>query len=300
MRAIRRNALSAMRMPIESLDLRSRDWHLAHANPVSRTRAERQQGQKERFHQMKRVKTAKVRGVDAMAAAQAELMSCAAGIVAQNRQLMRRAKARGFSPATELDFTANGAGVLIQRMFEAVAAFEEGSVPWRLISEMAATTDALVNALKARRRAPVEALDAVGVAFRECMIPWRDSHSPPRMPPQTYQKRLFRGRDRVFEALKALHAEYVKAEIRRGQKSRTLSAAATEAKDRRTAEERRAICAEIDRRRRLGQSVTRAIRSMMHGSYEARMRGVKAASWRIYYHAYVRDRESHRGPATNH
>ena len=82
MLAIRRNALSAMRMPIESLDLRSRDWHLARANPVSRTRAERQQGPKERFQRMKRVKTAKVRGGDARAAAQAELMSCAAGIVA--------------------------------------------------------------------------------------------------------------------------------------------------------------------------------------------------------------------------
>ena len=284
------HALSVMRMPIGSLDLRSRDWYPARANPVPRTRAERQEPDMEGIRQMENDKTAEMRAGDVKAAAQAELISSAAGVVEQNRWLMRRARSRGFNPSTELDFTANGAGILIQRLFEAVAVFEEGSVPWQLLTDMADTTDALVNALKMRRRAPVEALDAVGVAFRECMMLWRDAHSPPRMPPRTYLKRLFLGRDRVFEALKALHAEYVKAEIRSGQKRRTLSAAATDRKDRRSAQERRAICAEIDRRRKLGMSVPKAIRSMMRGSYEARMRGVKAGSWRIYYHAYLRDR----------
>ena len=234
----------------------------------------------------------KTRDGDAKASATAELMDCATSIVAQNRQLMNRMKARGFNPATELDFTANGAGVRIHRLFEAVAVFEEGCVPWHLLSEMIATTDALVNALKMRKRAPVVALDAAGVAFRECTILWRAAHAPPRMPRQSYQKRLFQGKDRVFEALRTLHAEYVKLAVRCGQKRRTLSAAATAGTRDRADGERRNICAEIDRRRRLGMSVPKAIRSMMQGAYAARMRGVKAESWRNYYHAYVRNRQT--------
>jgi hypothetical protein len=131
------------------------------------------------------------------AAALEELSACAAPIVEQNRHLARRAGCRDFNPSTELDFTSNGAGILIRRLFEAVALFDEGCVPWQRLSELFATTNALVNAIKLRKGAPVAEIDAVGVAFRECYTLWCDTHSPPRMERKTYLKQIFDGRNCV-------------------------------------------------------------------------------------------------------
>ena len=216
------------------------------------------------------------------AAALEELSACAAPIVEQNRHLARRAGCRDFNPSTELDFTSNGAGILIRRLFEAVALFDEGCVPWQRLSELFATTNALVNAIKLRKGAPVAEIDAVGVAFRECYTLWCDTHSPPRMERKTYLKQIFDGRNCVFAELKRLHSVYVKSAAAKGRKKRTLSAADV-MRDDGDAEERRRIFAEIDRLRGKGMSVAKAISTMMRGSYAARMRGRKATTWARYY-----------------
>ena len=163
-----------------------------------------------------------------------------------------------------------------------MAAFDEGGVPWSVLEELFRTTNALVNAIKLRKDAPVAEIDAVGVAFRECYTLWCDTHSPPRMARKTYLKQLFAGRNAVFAELKRLHAAYVRSVAAKGRKSRTLSAADA-LRDEDGTDERRRIFAEIDRLRRKGMSVAKAISAMMHGSYAARMRGRKAATWARYY-----------------
>ena len=43
-------------------------------------------------------------------------------VVQQNLRLIELAGVRGFNPVVALDYTANGAGLLIRRLFEAVGA----------------------------------------------------------------------------------------------------------------------------------------------------------------------------------
>jgi hypothetical protein len=156
------------------------------------------------------------------------LEECVQLIVAQNRQLYARIKTRGFRPSVELDFTANGAGVLIRRFFEAVAEYEEGRVPGAKLRELFVTTEELIGALKLRKDAPVCQLDAVGVAFREAAILWRDTHPKPKMPRRVYLKKHFAAEAKIYRRLEELHAEYVRIAAAKGRKTKTLSVAAME------------------------------------------------------------------------
>jgi hypothetical protein len=211
------------------------------------------------------------------------LEECVQLIVAQNRQLYARIKTRGFRPSVELDFTANGAGVLIRRFFEAVAVYEEGRVPGAKLRELFVTTEELIAALKLRKDAPVCQLDAVGVAFREAAILWRDTHPKPKMPRRVYLKKHFAAEAKIYRRLEELHAEYVRIAAAKGRKTKTLSVAAMEEESSVELDNHRRIFAEIDRLVGLGNSIPRAIKTMMSGTYASRMRGVKASSWKRYY-----------------
>lgn len=210
-------------------------------------------------------------------------------IVEQNRWLLLRSQERSFNPVTELDFTSNGAGLALQHLFEEVAVFREGCVPWRILRELFVTTDSLINALKQRKNAPVLAIDAVGVAFRECAIVWCDTHSPPRMERETYLKKVFKGKDEFCKALKALHAEYVRIAAAKGHKKRTMSAASI-LEEQSGGDERLRIYREILRLENGGMTVKKAISAMMHGTYAARMRDVKPETWRRYFNDWRRHR----------
>ena len=215
------------------------------------------------------------------------LEKCAAIIVQQNHQLMARAKERNFNPATELDFTANGAGNYLQRLFEEIARFKEGGVPWQILKDMFITTDALINTLKMRKNAPISEIDAVGVTFRECAILWCDNYSPPRMERRVYLKRIFKGRDAVYSALKVLHAKYVEISVAKGHKKRTMSVAKI-LEEGIGNDERIRIYREIARQEKLGITAKKAISAMMRGTYAARMSGAKAETWRRYYNDWKR------------
>jgi len=208
-------------------------------------------------------------------------------IVEQNRRLLLRSQERSFNPATELDFTSNGAGLALQHLFEEVSVFREGCVPWRILRELFVTTYSLINALKQRKNAPVLAIDAVGVAFRECAIVWCDTHSPPRMKRETYLKKIFKGKAAMCEALKVLHAEYVRIAAAKGRKTQTLSAAKVLGETS-GADDRIRIYREILRLENGGMTVKKTISAMMHGTYAARMRGVKPETWRRYYNDWKR------------
>ena len=215
------------------------------------------------------------------------LVESAQVIVEQNRHLLLRSQERNFNPVTELDFTSNGAGVAIQHLFEEVAVFREGCVPWRILRELFVTTDRLINALKQRKNAPVLAIDAVGVAFRECAIVWCDTHSPPRMEREIYLKKVFKGKDEFCKALKALHAEYVRIAAAKGHKKRTMSAASI-LEEQSGCDERIRIYREILRLEKGGMTAKKAISAMMRGTYAARMKGVKPETWRRYYNDWKR------------
>ena len=217
------------------------------------------------------------------------LVESAQVIVEQNRHLLLRSQERNFNPVTELDFTSNGAGMAIQHLFEEVAAFREGCVPWRILRELAVTTDRLISALKQRKNAPVFEIDAVGVAFRECMILWCDTHSSPRMERKTYLKKIFKGKDEFCKALKALHAEYVRIAAAKVHKKRTMSAASI-LEEPGGADERNRIYPEIWRLEKGGMTAKKAISAMMRGTYAARMKGVKPETWRRYYNDWKRHR----------
>ena len=217
------------------------------------------------------------------------LVESAQAIVEQNQHLLLRSQERNFNPVTELDFTSNGAGVAIQHLFEEVAAFREGCVPWLILRELALTTDRLISALKQRKNAPVLEIDAVGVAFRECMILWCDTHSPPRMERETYLKKVFKGKDEFCKALKALHAEYVRIAAAKGHKKRTMSAASI-LEEQSGGDERIRIYREILRLEKGGMTAKKAISAMMRGTYAARMKGVKPETWRRYYNDWKRHR----------
>ena len=209
-------------------------------------------------------------------------------IVVQNRALLTRLECLGFNPVKELDFTANNAGVLIHRLFEAIARFDEGKVPFPVLAELCSTTDTLIDELKKRDDAPVCELDAAGVAFREAGMLWNDNHPEPLMEREVYLKKHFDGEKDIKKALKTLHAAYVKKYAAKGRKRKTLSAADVLEDDGKKAGERRVVFAEIARLSSLGYSIAKAIETMKSGSYGSRMRGVKSETWRRYYTEYMR------------
>ena len=209
-------------------------------------------------------------------------------IVVQNRALLTRLECLGFNPVKELDFTANNAGVLIHRLFEAIARFDEGKVPFPVLAELCSTTDTLIDELKKRDDAPVCELDAAGVAFRAASIIWKDNHPEPLMQKETYLKKHFDAEAEIKRALNVLHAAYVKKYAAKGRKRKTLSAADVLEEDGKKAGERRVVFAEIARLSSLGYSIAKAIETMKSGSYGSRMRGVKSETWRRYYTEYMR------------
>lgn len=219
------------------------------------------------------------------------LKSCADRIVEQNRTLLVRVKMRGFNPCRELDFTDNGAGVYLRKFFEAVAKFEEGKVPCEELKEFFATTNSLVDELKKLKNAPVCELDDAGVAFRQAATFWMDNHDEPLMERKTYLKKHFACEREICGKLKVLHAAYVHIYAAKGRKKATFSAASQMEDDNGKAAERRVIFAEIDRLVNLGNSIPKAIAIMKRGSYEARMRGVKAETWKRYYTKHTREKE---------
>ena len=219
------------------------------------------------------------------------LKSCADRIVEQNRTLLVRVKMRGFNPCRELDFTDNGAGVYLRKFFEAVAKFEEGKVPCEELKEFFATTNSLVDELKKLKNAPVCELDDAGVAFRQAATFWMDNHDEPLMERKTYLKKHFACEREICGKLKVLHAAYVRIYAAKGRKKATFSAASQMEDDSGKAKERRVIFAEIDRLVNLGNSIPKAIAIMKSGSYEARMRGVKAETWKRYYTKHTREKE---------
>mgnify|MGYP003304676057 FL=1 len=212
-----------------------------------------------------------------------DLEESAYPIVEQNKALLTRLKCRGFNPAKELDFTANNAGVLIHKFFESVAQFEEGKVPCAALEELFFTTDSLIDELKKCDNAPVCELDAAGVAFRKAAILWKDNHPKPLMRKKTYLKKHFEAEENIKNKLTALHAAYVKKFAAKGKKNKTLSAADVNKEDNKENENRLRIYQEIDRLRKNGYSVLKAIENMQNGSYGGRMRGVSAATWKRYY-----------------
>ena len=218
------------------------------------------------------------------------LAECADAVVRQNLQLIELAGMRGFNPVVALDYTANGAGLLIQRLFEAVGAFEEGTVPWRTtMGDLFRTTGSLIETLMGRKNAPVMELEAVAVAFRQCMILWSDTHSPPRMTRKKYLKKIFDGETKFCNKLVELHAAYLRIQIARGGRKRVLSAAdAMGDESRNAAGERMRVLNEIERLSGVYGSVTKAIKMMRGGTYSARMKGVSDATWRKYHY----DRQS--------
>ena len=214
------------------------------------------------------------------------LAECADAVVRQNLQLIELAGMRGFNPVVALDYTANGAGLLIRRLFEAVGAFEEGTVPWRTtMGDLFRTTGSLIETLMGRKNAPVMELEAVAVAFRQCMILWSDTHSPPRMTRKKYLKKIFDGETKFCNKLVELHAAYLRIQIARGGRKRALSAAdAMDDEARNAAGERARVLNEIERLSGVYGSVTKAIKMMRGGTYSARMKGVSDATWRKYHY----------------
>ena len=219
------------------------------------------------------------------------LQEAAYPIIEQNRRLLSQIGMRGFRPAVDLDFTSNGAGVWIRQFFECVAEYEEGRVPWRAAKELFVTTDMLIDALKGLKNAPVSEIEAAGVAFRQAAIFWKDNHPRAKMERKTYLKKHFASEKEICDKLNALHAAYVRIYAAKGRKKATFSAASGMEDDSGKAKERRVIFAEIDRLVNLGKSIPKAIAIMKRGSYEARMRGVKAETWKRYYVGHCRKRE---------
>ena len=214
------------------------------------------------------------------------LEECVNAVVQQNLQLIELAGVRGFNPVVTLDYTANGAGLLIRRLFEAVGAFEEGMIPWRTtMGELFRSTGLLIETLMGLKNAPVMELEAVAVAFRQCMILWSDTHSPPRMTRKKYLKKIFDGEMKFCNKLVELHAAYLRVQIARGGKKRALSAAdVMGGKERNTTAERLRVLNEIERLSGVYGSVTKAIKMMRGGTYSVRMKGVSDTTWRKYYY----------------
>ena len=178
-----------------------------------------------------------------------------------------------------------------RKVFEAVAKFEEGKVPCEELKELFATTNSLVDELKKLKNAPTRELESVGVAFRKSAILWKDNHAEPLMDREIYLEKHFEQEKTICDRLEKLHDAYVRIYAAKGRKKATFSAASQMEDDSGKAKERRVIFAEIDRLVNLGNSIPKAIAIMKRGSYEARMRGVKAETWKRYYVGHCRKRE---------
>ena len=77
----------------------------------------------------------------------ARLTETAQAIHADNLHLLARLDADDCNPGIELDCTLNGAQEHIFAFFEALAAYRHGEVPWRRVSFMIDSTNALVRYL---------------------------------------------------------------------------------------------------------------------------------------------------------
>jgi predicted transcriptional regulator len=106
---------------------------------------------------------------------------------------------------------------------------------------------------------------------------------------RVYLKRIFKGRDAVYSALKVLHAKYVEISVAKGHKKRTMSVAKL-LEEGIGSDERIRIYREIARQEKLGVTAKKAISAMMRGTYAARMSGAKAETWRRYYNDWKRHR----------
>ena len=147
------------------------------------------------------------------------------------------------------------------------------------------TTGSLIETLMGLKKAPVMELEAVAVAFRQCMILWSDTHSPPVMTRKTYLKKIFDGEADFCGKLKELHKAYLRIELSRGGRKRALSAAdVMDDEARNAAGERARVLNEIERLSGICGSVTKAVKTMRGGTYSARMKGVSDATWRKYYY----------------
>jgi predicted transcriptional regulator len=106
---------------------------------------------------------------------------------------------------------------------------------------------------------------------------------------RVYLKRIFKGRDAVYSALKVLHAKYVEISVAKGHKKRTMSVAKI-LEEGIGNDERIRIYREIARQEKLGVTAKKAISAMMRGTYAARMSGAKAETWIRYYNDWKRHR----------
>ena len=108
----------------------------------------------------------------------ARLTETAQAIHADNLHLLARLDADDCNPGIELDCTLNGAQEHIFDFFEALAAYRHGEVPWRGVSFMIDSTNALVRTLE--RRYGMASAHAVGQAFRASKVWWCvDGSAPP-------------------------------------------------------------------------------------------------------------------------
>jgi hypothetical protein len=212
-------------------------------------------------------------------------------IIAQNRYLIEMVQVRGCNLAKELDYTANGAGLLLRRFFEAVAAFEEGTVPWQKMNDLFSTTNELIQILKSLKNAPIIELDTVAVAFRRCRIMWCDNHSPPKMSRKIYLKKIFNGEVEFCARLQELHMAYLRQNMKKGGRKNALSVAdVMDDKDNSSSAQKLRVLNEIARQATICGSVVKAIKRMRNGTYSARMRDVSESTWRKYYYDWQREK----------
>ena len=178
----------------------------------------------------------------------AALAAALAPIEKQNLLLTSRARKKSFDPASELDYSANGAARYIYDFYETVARFEEGEVPYETAQSTMESTDRLLAQLRRIRDAPVSEIDEAGVRIRESRAVWAARLTGPKCPRRIYLKRLFATRDRIFDAFKALHRKYVKLGAGRKRSKRRFGS------------EQRTIFRQIDRLRETrGMSTIAAI-----------------------------------------
>ena len=135
----------------------------------------------------------------------ARLTEAAQAIHADNLHLLARLDADDCNPGIELDCTLNGAQEHIFAFFEALAAYRHGEVPWRSVSFMIDSTDALVRTLE--RRYGMASAHAVGQAFRASKVGWCVDEPMPRLSRKAYLKHLVAAREAIYAALNTLNCE---------------------------------------------------------------------------------------------
>lgn len=135
----------------------------------------------------------------------ARLTETAQAIHADNLHLLARLDADDCNPGIELDCTLNGAQEHIFDFFEALAAYRHGEVPWRGVSFMIDSTNALVRILESRYG--MASAHAVGQAFRASKVWWCVDESAPRLSRKAYLKHLVAAREAIYDALNTLNCE---------------------------------------------------------------------------------------------